>query len=159
MNWLPFFNAREYKRPKLQQTEPTQWPLDVYFVSTTCPLCLIFFHFFVWERKQIRAMRNSGQLHQVAPPAPLHCPEPISISISDPGFGGSYTSLGLSVIDTVYYYRHHGAHVVCSLNIYDKCIAYSQSCSYTFNPNKSLFRQKKALPMKHFIFEVILIIF
>ena len=48
-------------------------------------------------------------------------------------------------------------HVVGSLNIYDKCIAYSQSCSYTFNPNKSLFRQKKALPMKHFIFEVILI--
>ena len=99
-------------------------------MSTTCPFCLIFFHFFVWERKQIRAMRNSGQLHQVAPPAPLHCPEPISINISDPGFGGSYTILGLSV--------------VCSLNIYDKCIAYSQSCSYTFNPNKSLFRQKKS---------------
>ena len=46
----------------------------------------------------------------------------------------------LSILSTII----STAHVVCSLNIYDKCIAYSQSCSYTFNPNKSFFRQKKS---------------
>ena len=105
-------------------------------------------------------MRNSGQLHQVAPPAPLHCPEPISINISDPGFGGSYDIITIQF----WFWCYRCCLLLLAPLILQAHLISMINALHTVNPVLTHLIQinhfsdrKKALPMKHFIFEVILI--